>query len=802
MQQRDHDLRPLYLMPPRPFAGAGKQWIPLLVTAWMLLLPTQNANADIDAAIVQRSIDRGITYLRKTQNERGSWDEYSGQSCGASALCTLALLNAGVPHDDPTMVRAMRYLRSVVPHKTYSVALQTLVFCQLGAAGDIQAIRRNVATLVKNQKQAGNQDRIGSWGYGGRAAGAGDPSLGDPSNSQFALLALGAAKDRGVEIDPAVFQSAFDYWVRHQGRGGGWAYTNQQTPSGSMTCAGIASVLITKSNMQSSDLNDRADIACCGGDDDADDPVTGGLDWLNKSFSTQVNPGGQKFTYFYYMYALERVGRLTGRRFIGGHDWYREGAERLVAIQDQFEGFWSGVNWEEDRNISTSFALLFLSKGKRQVVVAQLSRNQSEARHPDALRQLVRHVERDWRRDLTWQTIELTRAGVPDLLQAPVIVIAGREALNISEGEADRFKQYIDQGGTILFEAEGGDGCGNASAFEQSVAGLCANWFPGSKLEQLPPSHPVWFAEHRIDPESVERIGKDFWIYGIQACCRTAVFYVPQTLSCRWELSGELFRRSDQVSPAREQVESAVRLGQNVIAYATGRELKDKLDQRTLLTGGDLPETQRGVTQIAMLALDAGGLEAQRALSNVASMIRQSRPMNIAAAPEAVGFDATELQFLPVLWIHGRTDFKLDTAQQEQLREFIENKGIVFATSICGSEAFTDAFRRELSAILPGSNLQQLPAGHPALTPAFGGYDITSLQIRKPTETADGVVLSRHLGAPPLQVASVDGFDSVFFSPLDVSCALESQNSVQCHGYETTEAAKIVTNVLLYALQQ
>ena len=74
--------------------------------------------ADVDAAKVQRSIDRGITYLRKTQGERGGWREYPGQSCGLSALCTLALLNSGVPRDDPALIRSMRYLRSCEPSET------------------------------------------------------------------------------------------------------------------------------------------------------------------------------------------------------------------------------------------------------------------------------------------------------------------------------------------------------------------------------------------------------------------------------------------------------------------------------------------------------------------------------------------------------------------------------------------------------------------------------------------------------------------------------------------------------------
>ncbi len=158
------------------------------------------------------------------------------------------------------------------------------------------------------------------------------------------------------------------------------------------------------------------------------------------------------------------------------HDWYREGAEKLIQDQDNFQGYWSGSGWEDDRNIATSFALLFLSKGKRQVVVGQLRYGSDAAatdtrwqRHPDSMRQLVRHVERDWGRDLTWQTVESQRAGVVDLLQTPVLIISGREKLEFSDPLKPRLLEYIDQGGTILFDADAGWGCGEASEFDSSV---------------------------------------------------------------------------------------------------------------------------------------------------------------------------------------------------------------------------------------------------------------------------------------------------------------------------------------------
>ncbi len=795
-----------YLRPTSQMTGkGGRVWALLLFIVGLFgsaMDPAEKrAEAAVDAASVQRSIDRGVAYLRKSQNDSGGWQEFGSQSCGLSALCTLALLNGGLDKDDPAVVRALRYLRTFEPKETYSVSLQTLVFCQLGSAIDLSRIRSNVELLCERQKSDG--DRSGAWDYGGNRS----IGNGDPSNTQFALLALGAAKDRGIDVDPVVFERSLKYWISRQ-RGGGWTYHGGAPVSGSMTCAGIASVIIARGGLEgdsSSIVDDQ--IRCCGGIPDQQDPVEAGLAWLGRNFSLQVNPGGSSMTYYYYLYALERVGRLSGRRFIGDHDWYREGAERLLELQDGFQGFWSGAGQmaESNPDVATSFALLFLSKGKRQVVVGRLKysagqvQSQQWQQHPDALRQLVRHVERDWGRDLTWQTIDSDRATLVDLLQTPVLVISGQQALRFSNDLSDRLKQYVDQGGCILFEADAGDGCGEASGFEASVRQLCGAWYPGAALDRLPPSHPIWFAQRKVDPTV---IGKDFWVYGVQACCRTAVFYVPQSLSCRWQLSDRLFRRNEESPSARRQIDAAVRLGENLIAYATGQELKDKLEQRVVIEGSDLPDPSRGAIRMAMLALDAGGNEARRALPNAAAIIGQRVPIPITAPADPVGFDSEQLQNVQVLWIHGRTEFAFDAPQRKVLAEFLQNGGIVLGTAICGSEAFADAFRREIALVLPESPLKSMPPNHPALTNAYGGFDLTSVTIRSPANQGLGKGISRRTSPPVLEMAIVDNVASVFFSPLDISCALESQNSVQCPGYSTQDAAKIVANLVLFGLQQ
>jgi hypothetical protein len=263
-----------------------------------------------------------------------------------------------------------------------------------------------------------------------------------------------------------------------------------------------------------------------------------------------------------------------------------------------------------------------------------------------------------------------------------------------------------------------------------------------------------------------------------------------------------LLRRTEIAPTAKSQIETSVRIGQNIIAYATGRELKDKLEKRLLLDSGPSIKSDRGTVRLAMLGLDAGGEEARRALPNAAAILRKRSLLRISTTTEAVAFDADSLRDVFVLWIHGRTEFELTNAQRETLRNFVENDGVVVGSAICGSEAFSQSFRDEMKQILPDSPLLPMPPEHPAFTTAFDGDDVRRVTIRKPVRDGGGQSINRRQSHPVLEFASVDGIASIFFSPLDLSCALESANSVQCPGYDTETAAKIVGNLVLFALQQ
>ena len=324
---------------------------------------------------VERAIKDGVRYLKTQQREDGSWaDLDTSARTGSTSLVTLALLTAGEPADSPHVARALAFLSEFTPDQlrsVYAVSLQTMVFAAAEPDRDQLRINLNVAWLQRAQIKRGEHvNWPGSWSY---TAEKGRP--GDNSNTQYALLGLNAASEVGVPIEPQVWNLARQYWEHAQRGDGSWAYTpdSNRASTASMTCAGISSLVITGlKRYQGQEILAGETIQNCG-KGGVNLNLQRAIDWMAANFRVGQNYGdGQNWKY-YYLYGLERAGRLTGQRFFGNHDWYREGAEELVHAQEKLGGYWRGILFEgQDPLVATSFALLFLAKGRAPVLINKL----------------------------------------------------------------------------------------------------------------------------------------------------------------------------------------------------------------------------------------------------------------------------------------------------------------------------------------------------------------------------------------------------------------------------------------------
>ena len=518
------------------------------------------SHAAVTREDVERAIRDGIRYLKQQQKADGSWDDASPQAkTGTTSLVTLALLTAGEKPDSPCHPQGTGSSAPLRTRRSGAAPMRSRCrpWCSRPPSPQRDQLRiaANAAWLESAQIKPGQRGPPGCWTY--TAA----PQGGDNSNTQYALLGLNAASEAGVPVRPEVWALARLYWEKTQRRDGGWGYhAGDPISTSSMTCAGISSLVITGSRrFQGSEYLQGALIHNCG--QGAGSPnLSSAINWLAANFAVGQNfPMGQQWKH-YFLYGLERAGRLAGIRFFGQHDWYRLGAEELVRTQDRLSGFWRGVT--EQPVVATSFAVLFLAKGRAPVLVNKLRHGpRGDWNHdPDDIRNLVAVVSRDWKNLLTWQIVDPALASVADLLQAPIVFLNGHRVPEFNAQAKQNLREYVEQGGFLLADA-----CCSNPEFDSGFKQLVKELFPEEeyKLRPLSDDHPVWRAKHLLTPGA-------YPLWGIEHGCRTVVIYSPKDLSCYWNQA--------EHSPTNTAVILATRVGQNIVDYATGRELPaDKL---------------------------------------------------------------------------------------------------------------------------------------------------------------------------------------------------------------------------------
>jgi hypothetical protein len=199
--------------------------------------------------------------------------------------------------------------------------------------------------------------------------GKGDvPTATDNSNTQFAILGLCVAQRHDVPARRTM-QLMVRRFASSQNQDGTWSYRyrsgGREEGEPAMTCVGLLGLAVGGGIARQP--NDSGAVRPA-----ADPRIVNGLAALRKQVGKPTGTWKNlPMENLYYLWSLERVGVLYGLPVIGDRDWYRWGAEILVANQQQ-RGFWISTEYPgSSPTIDTCMALLFL---KRANFTADLSK--------------------------------------------------------------------------------------------------------------------------------------------------------------------------------------------------------------------------------------------------------------------------------------------------------------------------------------------------------------------------------------------------------------------------------------------
>lgn len=315
---------------------------------------------------VKKSIDRGLHWLRASQNENGSWSE----NIGVTSLVVMAYINSPRMYneaDDPFVRRGIEFILANVKEDgsiykshppSYNTALGITALASTKNPQYEKIIKKAQDFLIKLQSDEEEGYRISDKYYGG--IGYGGDERPDLSNLQFVIEAL---KVSGVSPDDPMWEKAIKFIERCQNRSesndqpwakddGGFIYSPKKTfvpghkSYGSMTFAGIKSLLFANVSK--------------------DDPrIQSAIGWIKKNYSVDENPNFGLQALYYYYNTFSKALSLYGEKIIVTedgvkHDWYKELATKIVSLQNK-DGYWINTvtkYWEGNKDIVTAHAIL------------------------------------------------------------------------------------------------------------------------------------------------------------------------------------------------------------------------------------------------------------------------------------------------------------------------------------------------------------------------------------------------------------------------------------------------------------
>jgi squalene-hopene/tetraprenyl-beta-curcumene cyclase len=357
-----------------------------------VLIPAEKTNLSLRNE-VKHAIDKGLSWLKEKQDaSTGAWSTKDHPA--VTALVLSAYFRAP---DDTYVSKKPEFIKKglefIVSHaqedggiyvkdlRNYntSVALTTLHLAEDPAyASVISKARAYVVGL--QAKGLDNPALNGGIGYGPGATNRQHPDL---SNTVLALEALAATRhlEAGENVDASQkldWQAAIDFITRTQNLPSHnkepWASDDPANKGGFIYYPGHSMAGETELPSGKKALRSYGSMSYAGllsyvyAQLDRNDPrVKAVLEWLEKNYTLEENPGmGDDGRYYYYhmMAKALAAAQVKSIALADGTniDWRQDLAKKLIDLQSS-DGSWvneSGRWWEKDPVLVTSYAVLAL----------------------------------------------------------------------------------------------------------------------------------------------------------------------------------------------------------------------------------------------------------------------------------------------------------------------------------------------------------------------------------------------------------------------------------------------------------
>ena len=754
-------------------------WCGVMLAAACGPVAAQQAPVDVSGfsdEAVEKAIKKATDFLWRAQQGDGSWrtppdnkkNFVHEHPMGCSALPAYALLESGVKVTDARMAKALLHLAKTPSVKTYSLGVRANVWLSAGRQEKkyLELLNRDVAAIVSSSTN-------GAYSYDCNGDGNSGATRKDNSASQYALLGAWAGARADLEIPPQYWNIVMQHWVGCQNRDGGWGYLPGRAPYDSttptMTAAGVASVFVCYDNLIA---RDPAAIRCRPSKtaQGARKAVAAGLAWFNANFVNSFK--GEIRGLYYYLYGVERVGLASGQKYFGKADWYKIGASALIKRQNA-DGSWVG-GWGGPE-VSTSFALLFLVRGRNAVLFNKLQFDGDWNNRPRDLACVTRWISRNFEATVNWQTIN-TSVPVAEWHDAPILYISGSKAPKFTDDDLAAMRTFVHQGGTILSVAE----C-RGGGFTERMYDAYGKMFPKYKPTPCPPKHELYSIHYRLrgTPRLVI----------VSNGVRPLAIHTTGDLSLSWQSRRYATRKYDFQAAA------------NVFMYVTDKSTALRRRGTTLWPPKPAEKPDKTLA-LARLKYEGNYDPEPLAYERFSRlMARQTKTGVKVLGPIPIADLAASGAKLAVLT--GTEKFSLSADDIKAIKAFVTGGGTLFIDAAGGERlgtptGFVKAAQTVLAAAFPETKLRRLAVTSPL-------YQMPEMKIKTVRWRRSTRVTMVGNNEPMLRTVVIKDRPAVIFSRLDITAGLLGTPAAGIYGYHPGDvkdpgtAFRLMRNIIMYA---
>ena len=711
----------------------------------------------LTARSISVAIDDATLYLRAQQTPDGGIGEGSYYAGGPTALATLALLAAGAdPASDEQVKRALAWLQKLETNNIYVLGIRANVWEYAlrkvpYEKGYRDALERDFKLLLGSVNDV-------AWRYTTASRDW------DNSCTQYGVLGIWAAERAGFQAGDAFWEKMSKHFRKYQNEDGGWGYVQNSGSSANMVTAGLASMFLVFDNHHGKKgfySAERPRTFDEGPAAEVLESIARGMQWLGKSEGNRSNS--------YYLYGIERTGVASGRKYIGGVDWFAEGAQAALTAQAGDGSISLGYAGP----VSTALSTLFMVYGGAPVAYNKLEYGESTAwnLNPRDMANVARHLWQAYERPLNWHTVSIDDP--VEEFEAPILFISGNAAPKFDDDQVAKLRSYVQRGGTILAEPTD-----HSAAFTAGMRTLLARMFP-------PAAYPDVALAPLADDHGVFTVVRQEWrerpkLLGAGDGTRTFLFLSEAYLSKEWQTNNI---EHDAFALSTNLLFYATDLGALEGRFATAVPAGAPAAKKAKLT---VARIRHGEHRDWDAAAPTWSRLAEYAQHVVGAPVVESAPTSLRAAPK-----------VDLLHLTGRQALALTAAQKETLGRYVAGGGTLLVDAWAGSNAFARSARSELVALF--GELQPLAPNDPLAAGRFdGGADLSrGLRYKLPARRALRRA-GRSTKAQQLEVIHRDGRVAVVFSPYDLSAAAADIEAFHAVGYKPSAARKVVTNLLGY----